>query len=77
MHNERASIRRPFYLGAEMAVPDYETLMLPLLKRLSDGKVRVLKDVMAELADEFKLSADERAQLLPSGGTLTFASRVG
>lgn len=60
-----------------MAVPDYETLMLPLLKRLSDGKVRVLKDVMAELADEFKLSADERAQLLPSGGTLTFASRVG
>lgn len=60
-----------------MAIPDYETLMLPLLKRLSDGKVRVLKDVMAELADEFKLSADERAQLLPSGGTLTFASRVG
>ncbi len=60
-----------------MAIPDYETLMLPLLKRLGDGQVRVLRDVIAALADEFKLSDEERAQLLPSGGTLTFASRVG
>ena len=60
-----------------MAIPDYETLMLPLLKRLADGQARVLRDVIAALADEFKLSDEERAQLLPSGGTLTFASRVG
>lgn len=60
-----------------MAIPDYESLMYPLLKRLSDGRVRVLRDVTNELADEFKLTDDERAQLLPSGGTLTFASRVG
>ncbi|MDE2419015.1 MAG: restriction endonuclease [Burkholderiales bacterium] len=60
-----------------MAIPDYESLMLPLLKRLEDGAIRVLKDVMAELANEFALTPEERAQLLPSGGTLTFASRVG
>lgn len=60
-----------------MSIPDYESLMLPLLKRLADGRVRTLRDVTSELADEFKLSDDERAQLLPSGGTLTFASRVG
>lgn len=60
-----------------MSIPDYETLMLPLLKRIADGRVRVLRDVMNELADEFKLTDDDRAQLLPSGGTLTFASRVG
>lgn len=60
-----------------MAIPDYESLMLPLLKRLADGRVRVLRDVMNELADEYKLTDDDRAQLLPSGGTLTFASRVG
>ena len=36
-----------------------------------------VKDVVAQLADEFKLTLEERAQLLPSGGTLTFASRVG
>lgn len=60
-----------------MAIPDYETLMLPLLLRLAGGEVLVLKDLMAELADDFKLTPEERAQLLPSGGTLTFASRVG
>ncbi len=60
-----------------MAIPDYETLMLPLLSRLANGETRVLKDVMAELADVFELTPEERAQLLPSGGTLTFASRVG
>lgn len=60
-----------------MAIPDYETLMLPLLSRLNDGQTRVLKDVMAELANDFLLTAEERSQLLPSGGTLTFASRVG
>lgn len=60
-----------------MAIPDYETLMLPLLSKLAEGETRVLKDVMAELANSFELTPDERAQLLPSGGTLTFASRVG
>ncbi len=60
-----------------MAIPDYQTLMLPLLRRLSDGNARVLKDVISELADEFKLTAEDRAQLLPSGGTLTFSSRAG
>ncbi len=60
-----------------MAIPDYETLMLPLLLRLSDGRERVLKELQQELADEFHLTAEERMQLLPSGGTLTFASRVG
>lgn len=37
----------------------------------------MLRDVIGVLADEFKLTDEERAQLLPSGGTLTFASRVG
>lgn len=58
-------------------IPDYETLMLPLLRRLGDGQVRVLREVMSELAAEFQLTDEERSQLLPSGGTLTFASRVG
>lgn len=60
-----------------MAIPDYETLMLPLLSKLAGGETFVLKEVMAELANVFQLTPDERAQLLPSGGTLTFASRVG
>ena len=31
-----------------MAIPDYESLMLPLLSKLADGQTRVLKDVMTE-----------------------------
>lgn len=60
-----------------MAIPDYETLMLPLLRQLADERERVLKDIQQELADEFSLTEEERMQLLPSGGTLTFASRLG
>lgn len=67
----------PFFPALSMAIPDYETLMLPLLVRLGDGHERVLKELQQELANDFKLSAEERAQLLPSGGTLTFHSRVG
>ena len=59
-----------------MAIPDFQTLMLPLLRNLSDGKTQLLKDVVSELADEFQLTADERAALLPSGGAATFSSRA-
>jgi restriction system protein len=59
-----------------MAIPDYQTLMLPLLRKLSDGRTRIIRDVTAELADEFKLTADERITLLPSGGSQTFFNRV-
>lgn len=59
-----------------MAIPDYESLMEPLLLQLQDGRVRLLKDVVQELADVFALTAEERAQVLPSGATFTFASRV-
>jgi restriction system protein len=40
--------------------------MLPLLKRAAQGEIRVL-DAEKQLGDEFKLTSDERAQLLPSG----------
>lgn len=60
-----------------MAIPDYESLMRPLLLNLQNGQVRLIKDVVHELADGCGLTAEERAQLLPSGSTFTFASRVG
>src|SRR5438105_9972549 len=49
-----------------MAIPDYQTLMLPLLKQATSGEMRVL-EAEKKLADQFGLSAEERAQLLPSG----------
>ena len=60
-----------------MAIPDYQTLMLPLLTLAGDGKDHVFREAVAGLADQFSLSEDERAALLPSGFYPVFASRVG
>jgi restriction system protein len=49
-----------------MSIPDYQTLMLPLLKRAALSEVRVL-DAEKQLGDDFGLTPEERAQLLPSG----------
>lgn len=49
-----------------MPIPDYQALMLPLLKRAALGEMRIL-DAEKQLADEFSLTAEERGQLLPSG----------
>lgn len=60
-----------------MPLPDYETLMLPLLRRLGNGAVRKFEDLVQELAAEFRLTPDELAHLLPSGRQTTFRNRIG
>lgn len=59
-----------------MAIPSYQTLMLPLLKRVGDGEEYRIADTIIMLAEELKLSPDERDQLLPSGKQTVFSSRV-
>ena len=49
-----------------MAIPDYQAVMLPLLKYAARGELRIL-DAEKQLADEFALTPEEREQLLPSG----------
>lgn len=58
-------------------IPDYQTLMLPLLKIVSDGKEYKVNDVVEILAMQFQLTDEERAQLLPSGQSFLFSNRVG
>ncbi len=60
-----------------MAIPDYQTVMLPLLGLLRDRKERSLGEAVEGIADHFKLSADERQQLLPSGASTVIGNRVG
>jgi restriction system protein len=60
-----------------MSIPDYQTVMLPLLNELTDGKEHSLQDVIEALAGAFNLSASERQELLPSGGQFIFHNRVG
>ena len=58
-----------------MAVPDYQSLMLPVLAASSKDEVRV-GDVVNKLAEELKLSPEERSELLPSGKQTLFSNRV-
>lgn len=56
-------------------IPDYQTLMRPVLKSSENGELRI-SDAVELLAIEFNLSDDERAELLPSGKQAIFSNRV-
>lgn len=60
-----------------MTVPDFQSIMLPLLTLVSDGKEYRFRDVVEALAKHFALSEEERLELLPSGRQPKFANRVG
>lgn len=60
-----------------MAIPDYQTLMLPVLKLASDQSEHKFSQAVEELADAFSLSQEERNELLPSGSQAVFNNRVG
>ena len=58
-----------------MAIPDYQSLMLPVLRRAASGEVKI-SDAIVELANDIGLTDAERGELLPSGKQTTFANRV-
>jgi restriction system protein len=60
-----------------MSIPDYQSLMLPLLKLTKDGREHSLKDATSALAIEFNLSEVELAEMLPSARKTRFYDRVG
>lgn len=60
-----------------MAIPDYQTCMLPFLRFLGDSKEHSLRDAEESLGEYFDLSAAERAELLPSGQQGIFKNRIG
>lgn len=60
-----------------MAIPDYQTIMLPLLKYADDKQEHSLRETIDFLANQFKLNDDERKELLPSGQQPIFVNRVG
>jgi len=60
-----------------MPIPDYQTLMLPLLRLASDGGEHRFRDAVEYLAAQFGLTDTERGELLPSGTAPVFDNRVG
>ena len=60
-----------------MPIPDYQTLMLPLLRLAGDGGEHRFRDAVEYLAAQFGLTDAERGELLPSGTAPIFDNRVG
>ena len=56
-------------------IPDYQTLMEPVLRSAIDREVKS-GDIVDSLADRFNLSADELAEQIPSGGQAIFYNRI-
>ena len=58
-----------------MAIPDYETLMRPVLEELAKGEKRI-QDMLPDLARRFALTPDEISTMTPSGRATLLASRA-
>jgi restriction system protein len=59
-----------------MAIPNYQTIMLPLLKFAGDGKEHTLREAVEKMEIIFNLSKEEREALLPSGQQTVFFNRA-
>lgn len=60
-----------------MPVPDFQSIMLPLLNLLKNKECYALSDVVNKLAQDFNLSDSDLSELLPSGKQPKFRNRVG
>lgn len=62
---------------SSMAVPDFQTIMRPLLALHSDGQEHPATSLRAQLAEQLELTPEDREERLPSGRQPKFDNRVG
>ena len=60
-----------------MSVPDYESIMLPLLQFIKDGKTYKTRAIVENIIDVFSISTEEAKELIPSGRAKLIDNRVG
>lgn len=60
-----------------MAIPDYQTCMLPLLKFYADNQEHTFREAVESVGKAFKLTDEERREMLPSGQQEVFINRIG
>ena len=60
-----------------MAVPDYQSFMLPILRMLGDGEIYNGREINERIAEEFQLTEEDKNILLPSGRQKTYVNRIG
>jgi restriction system protein len=59
-----------------MPIPDFQSVMRPLMDVISDGKEHSVRETLDRLGDRFELTEQERKRLLPSGRLEIFTNRV-
>ena len=59
-----------------MSIPDYQSIMLPLLKFAADQKEHEIIEYIEHLAQKFNVTLEERKELTPSGTEFLFDGRV-
>lgn len=59
-----------------MSIPDFQNVMIPVLRVFGDGGEHHVRDVTALIADQLGLTAEGRAELLPSGHETRIHNRV-
>lgn len=60
-----------------MAIPDFQSIMRPLLQHLADGEIRQNRETNEHLAQHFRLTEEELDEMLPSGYARLFDNRIG
>jgi restriction system protein len=60
-----------------MTIPKYNEIMLPLLQYIKDQKEHSLSDVKEPIYKLFKVTAEEKRELLPSGRQAIIDNRIG
>jgi len=58
-------------------IPDFQTIMLPVLELLKDKEEHTLQELISKISDKYKLTEKERKELLPSGNQAIINNRVG
>lgn len=59
-----------------MAIPDFQSIMLPLLNFCAHGQEHTNREAIEALSEHFGLIEEEQKQLLPSGQQRVFDNRV-
>lgn len=59
-----------------MPIPDFQSLMLPLLQYLGDNKEHSNQEILEAMEQYFRLTEQEKAELLPSGKQRIYVNRV-
>lgn len=57
-------------------IPDFQSIMLPLLKSFKNDEIKISKQIRKEMIDYFKISEDEETQKIPSGKQYVYCNRI-